>query len=266
MEENLITPKEYSKIRHKYPYIYQIKKENKELLILGSAHSNDQKHPQFKLFKDKFNTFNPDVVFVEGGWEGSSIIKLEKNSIKKGEMAFLIFLARKKKIPAYGWEPGIDKEILHLLKKYSKDELFAHFIFRTIRQYIQYGKPKDYINKQIKEFKKFSNWNNYDYSLDQLKKIHKKIFRIEFNPDKDNLYNIPPYVIKGDSALGPSVLNYVASDEMIFRDSFAIKKILNGFKKYNKILAIMGASHAVVQKLVYEKYFRSQNLNQIKTS
>lgn len=256
MKEKLITPEEYSKIHHKSPYIYQLKKRDKELLILGSDHTNDLKNSQFKLFKDKFDSFEPDIVFVEGGWENSSIIESEENSIKKGEMAFLVFLARKKKVPIQSWEPGMDKEIRHLLKKYSKNELFAHFILRTIRQYVQYGKPKDYLNKQIKEFKELSNWKNYDYSLKHLKKIHQKIFGIGFNPDNADLYNIPPYVIDGDPALGPSVLNYVASDEMVFRDSFAVEKILNSFNEYKKILAIMGSGHAVVQEPVYKEFFK----------
>ena len=257
MKDKLITPKEYSKIRHKSLYIYHLKMKNKELVILGSIHTNDQKHSQFKIFKDKFSSLNPEVVFVEGGWENSSIIKLEKDSIKKGEMAFLVFLARKKKIPIVGWEPGMDKEIIYLLKKYSKDELFAHFILRTIRQYVQYRKPRSYLSKQIEEFKSISKWKGYDYSLKHLKEIHQKIFGVKFNPTNANLYNIPPYVAEGDLSLGPSVLNYVASDEMVFRDSFAVKKILKSLNKYKRILVIMGSGHAVVQEPVYRGFFKN---------
>ena len=255
LEKSLIHPQKYSEINHITPYIYQLENQNKKLLILGSEHTNDPKNSQFNDFKKLFLEFKPEVVYVEGGWDKSDQIPKESLAIQKGEMAFIVFLAQKNNVKIESWEPGMKNEIEHLIKKYSKEELFAHFILRTVRQYNQYGKSKGYFSRQIMEIKKLTNWNNFSYSMANLKKIHKNIFGVEFKPDNWKLYNIPPYILKGDTAIGPSVLNHIARDEMIFRDSFAVKAILNEFTKHKRVLAIMGAGHAVVQEPVYREYF-----------
>lgn len=258
MKYNLMSVKEYAKIKHKSPYVYQLKNKNKFLLVLGSKHSNNPKDSQFSSFKKHFIDFKPDCIFVEGGaekGEWTKRFKSEKEVIKISEMAFLTFLAEKNNVPVLSWEPGEKKEIEFLLKKYNKEDLFAHFLIRVIPQYVRWNNPKGYLEREIKSFKNLTKWKKFDYSIKNLKKIHIKIFGKELRLDSERLYNLPPYPVEDVKTIGKSVLNKIAADEMKFRDTYAVKKIIKSFNKYDKILAIAGSGHAVVQEPVYREFF-----------
>ena len=245
----------YEKKGFTFPYTYELKKGNKKFICLGSSHSNDPESPEFKLFKKEFIKLKPQVIFVEGNHEKVDWLdkcKSEEYAIKIDEMAFLSYIAQKKKIPVLSWEPGEVAEIKILDKKFSRKNIFAHYMLRLIGQYIQIGKPKDYFEFAIKEFEKLTKWRGFDYSFENLKKIHKELFgfNLTLSKSKVQLYSLPPFPIKNDS-----VLNKIAAESSKLRDKHAVKVILKSFKKYDRVLAIMGGSHAIMQEPVYREYF-----------
>src|SRR3989344_3881274 len=146
------------------PYIYQFSKKEKSLLVIGSRHTNNSKDSQFKEFKEKFDSFKPQVVFVEGGAERSKIDS-EKDAIFNGEMAFIAYLSKNKGISVLSWEPDYKTLYSKLLKKFSKEEIFAESILQIIPQWVAMNKPEDYFEKFIWQFKNYTNWKGFDYSF-----------------------------------------------------------------------------------------------------
>ena len=68
---------------------------------------------------------------------------------------------------------------------------------------------------------------------------------------------IPPHPYKIGNTIGPSVINKLSADQTTIRNNFAVKEIIKGLEKYNKVFAIMGSTHSVIQESAYRDYFKS---------
>lgn len=255
MKYPILSHQEAVKINHPLPYIYELTKGNKKLIVLGAAHSNDPNNSQFKKFKESFTKLQPDAVFVESSSNEANWtdIKSEDEVIKiGGESSWLVYSAQKNKIPAFSWDLPYDKEIKLLLGKYSKELIFAKYILRNI-PYFDKDKIEIQMERRINQFKKASNWKDFDYSIDNLKRIHKNLFKKEIDFEDRKFYLMAPYPFGNDS-----ILNKISRDASIERDKHGVKTILSAFKKYNKVIAIMGATHAVMQEPAYKIYFNKK--------
>ena len=252
MKYSILSHEEAVKIYYDLPYIYELTKGKKKLIVFGAGHIADPSHIQYKKFRDLFKKLKPDAVFVES-WSNEkdwSDFKSENDIIKVGgESTWLVYCAQKNKIPAFSWDLPYDKEIKLLLEKYSKKLIFAKYILRNI-PYLNKYKLETQLQNRINQFRNASNWKGFDYSIDNLKKIHYSLFKKEIDFSNHKFYLMAPYPFKNDS-----ILNKISRDASIERDKHGVKTILGSFKKYNKIIAIMGSTHAVMQEPAYKDYF-----------
>lgn len=252
MKYPILSHEEAVKIYYELPYIYELTKRNKKLMVFGAGHINNPNHIQYKKFREFFKKLKPGAIFVESSshqrdW---TTFKSEKEVIKvSGESSWLAYCAQKSKIPTFSWDLPADKEIKLLLKKYPKDLIFAHHILRNI-PYFNKDKIEIQLQSRINQFRSISNWKDFDYSPDNLRKIHYKLFKQEIDFNNHKFYLMAPYPFRNDS-----ILNKLSRDGSIERDKHGVKTILSAFKKYDKIIAIMGATHAVMQEPAYKAYF-----------
>lgn len=251
MKYPILSHEEAVKIDYDLPYIYELTKGKKKLIVLGAGHIADPTHIQYKKFRDLFKKLKPDAVFVESSSNEKdwSDFKSENDVIKIcGESTWLVYYAQKNKISAFSWDLPYNKEIKLLLKKYSKELIFAHYILRNI-PYLDKNKLETQLQNRINQFKNASNWKGFDYSRGNLNKIHNKLFKKEIDFSNNEFYLIAPYPFKNDS-----ILNKISRDASIERDKHSVKTILGAFKKYDKVIAIMGSTHAVMQEPAYKAY------------
>lgn len=75
--------------------ILDLKANGKHFLFYGSRHSNDSSSPMFKDIEEYFYSLNPQIVFVEGDFNNFQYSDKE-SAIRKGESAFVTYLAKKK--------------------------------------------------------------------------------------------------------------------------------------------------------------------------
>ncbi|HLC84828.1 MAG TPA: hypothetical protein VJH22_03485, partial [Candidatus Nanoarchaeia archaeon] len=97
-----------------------------------------------------------------------------------------------------------------------------------------------------------SAWKDFDYSLENLRGIHRGLFKKDIDVNDRDFY-----VKITNPTLGFSIINEVAAAATKLRDEYVVKLIKRSFKKYNRILIIMGASHAVMQEPALRGYFIS---------
>lgn len=241
------------------PIIFQIERNNQLLYYFGSIHTFDPNHSQFnqlKLFFDEFLSRannNKSVIMVEGGLR--AIEKTEKESIiNQGEAGFISYLSANKNLKILSPEPKRIDEMADLENKYSKDEIQYYYFARVVNQWNRMN-PKsnfeNYINHFLEMDKKESGWNDYDFSLDNMIDIHKKLFNSDFNENDSKFYY---------DAINPTELNYVtnnyARDMGINRDAFIVKNIVEEWEKGNNIFIVYGCGHALTQRRALESLLK----------
>ncbi len=259
----IMTAEEYSKIRHRAPYVFEIKNENKLISYFGSRHTNDPTDPVFAMIQEKFIAANPEKVFVEGqnsiaGREGEAARWLKTREhdeiIKKmGEAGFTLKLAADHEVPFESPEPDFKKEIRYLIEQgFSKECIFAYYMFRQVPQFHRRENPgsfQKYIPPYIKEFIRATSWEAFDYSIKTLDRVQKELYRTPFESE-----NLSPYeeavdpIPWGSKKKSQTEINLIARASSLFRDRHIIERIAFGLKEHDRIFIVYGASHAVMQE------------------
>ncbi len=247
-----MTYKEYAKIRHPIPYYLKLTSGSNLLYYFGEKHSFDPAHPQWKEEKDFWKEFlehtsdHKRIVFIEGGIRGDEINE-EQSIIKHGGMGLATYLAHQENIETFSPEPDEVHERAELEKDFSREEIQYYYFARMVHQWGNKHDPKpdfeEYMNRSLEGDKKSSDWSDFDFSMDAMKKIHHIIFKTKFNENDTNFfYNaINPVVIQ-------SVVNKVSRMSSEIRDTYIVQQIEKYMNDGYSIFAQFGCSHVVMQE------------------
>ncbi len=248
----LLTHEEYSKTNHKTPYVYKIQNKNQFLYYFGERHSFDPKNKQWiqvKKFWFDFikNTVNSKrVAFVEAGNPSSEETE-EKAILEAGGTGFISFLSSRSNIEVYCPEPNRTYEMNELKKQYSREEIEYYYFARIVHQWNKIPDPKpkfeEYIIRFLERDKRMSGWNSFDFSFENLKKIHQQFFNIKFDLGDTNFFKniVTPVELK-------TVINKVARASGEIRNKYIVNEVSKYWNEGYSIFIEYGASHAVTQE------------------
>jgi len=199
-----------------------LKFNNSQVLILGSEHTRDSKHPQFSFFRSLFEAFNPEIVLTEGGFNPSSFSSSIEAIKKDGERGFMVYLCKKNKIKYKSADPPFSKIISFLTKKFPLKQVFIFLVLNEIADL-----KKD-INKKIKEIililKKYKAFRNL--SIKSIPKNFLRNRKKQIDPNQ----NI-------------SLFNEIAREESRFRDDYTKRLIFKLTKRFHRIIVLKGMGH-----------------------
>lgn len=248
---------DYTKIRHDIPYIFEINAHDKKLVYFGSDHTKDPSNPMFDQIEEKFKQLTPQIVFIEGRRqltqrksETIEYIKTKNRAdvIKEGgEPFFTLKLATEAGIEFESLEPELCDEVKLLLEKgFDKNDIFATYVYRGMSGYVQPAGGdtfEKYLDRWINYFKTATNWDEFDYSRNNLERTGKNIWG-----DNVKLSDLVQDRFDPVFSKNKTVSNKIIEQSSIFRDKFIVKKITEAIDKYTRILVVYGASHAVMQE------------------
>lgn len=251
----LMNRDQYKQTSIKAPYFFSIKNNGQVLFYFGARHSRDPKDPQFNLLRKKWDEFlkltkgKERIVFNEGG--PRFFAESEGNVIRNdGEAGFITFIASKGGVTCRSPEPP-DSYHNKLLGLFSKEEIqyscFANYVY----QWHSFDpKPdfKEYIERYLHTDRRFRNWPNFDFSLENMKKIHTEIFGGEFDENHKEFFYL---IIRPDHRT--TVINKISEQQSMIRDEYIIKEIVKYWGKRYSLFVVFGFSHAVVQEPALEK-------------
>jgi hypothetical protein len=218
--------------------VKKFSKNQKEIVFFGTSYSSNNIIQINKLRKELFE-FNPDILLVEGGFEKSKF-KNEKEAILYGEeLGFASHYAKENNILLEGNDP-LEVECIEFLKSmYNKDFSFLYFVLRNLNFFL---KNKVDIPKQdkakmvIEQFKRESEWGDYDFSFENFEKIFEKHFGIKFNylMDYDDYFS---------SLSNEKETNNATRKLNKFRNIYTMRKIMESVLTFNKIFIVKGCPH-----------------------
>jgi hypothetical protein len=247
----LLTWDEYNKKKFNTPYTFSVKKQNQELFYFGGGHSYKPDDLQNSQIEDEFekfilrNNYKNTISVIEGRFKNVREIK-EENIKLGGESGLLAYLSKQKEVPFFCFEPKFGEIINKLLGKYSKDILFYYSINKLALQYnkiLEKPKFENYLFKFMERDRIDTGWYDFDFSLENAKRIHKKLFNTDFDEnDKMFFYhNVNP-------AENSSVFNEISKDFDIYRDVSIVKNILEKWQEGKNIFVVYGSGHAIIQE------------------
>lgn len=273
--EGFMSFEQYFEREHETPYVFHVEGGEKKITYFGDGkkgggHSFDPDDPQFAEVEKLFHTTKPDLVIVEG--IGSRIheadarekvlgYKRAELTKKAGQAGFVAHIAFENNVEVDSPEPE-EKDLVHHLQSlgFEREEIFVHNMYTIISQYHSLvDKPdfKTYLQRSIDLFEKNSTWEGFDYSIENLEEIAKKIWPDDYHFDSPSQVrdDPTPRSIAGDHQ---TVVNRIAMESSYYRDAYMIRRIRKYLETKKNILIVFGASHAVMQEPAIRKLMEAQ--------
>ena len=108
--------------------------ETDALLFLGTRHTFDADDAQIFDIERLLTLFQPLIILIEGG-EWTEIGATKKVVTAAGEMAFVVQLARLRRIKSESFEPSINDEVLYVLEKHTALDAKLYYALRMATQW-----------------------------------------------------------------------------------------------------------------------------------
>jgi uncharacterized protein YfkK (UPF0435 family) len=205
------------------------------LIFFGTSHTQDL-DVIHKLI-EKIKKFSPNVILIEGGFEKATFDSEEMAIKRGGEMGAVSFFAKNSKITLLPNDPDSTEEINFLSQKFGKDFAFLYFYLRNSSFYKNQKINLDVLN----EIKNTAKWENFDFSIQNIKNIFLNVINEPFIQDKDysNYFN---------PTLSFNKLNLATRELNKFRDDFMISKLKSLIRNKDNICIVKGSYHLIKTK------------------
>lgn len=245
------------------PTFFSLQKNGRILFYLGVRHSRSVGDPQFEFIRQKWDEFMSLAKFplavVECKFE--KIPETEKEVIlKTGEAGFVEFLAKNNKVPVICFEPKRNEEMNYLLNYFTKEQIEYYYFARTIAQWhrlIEKPSIKEYLIPYLERDKNASGWTDFEFSIENMKRIHKKLFGTDLNFNNVEHFRKIENPTKKDNPFKEIVR---ASGD--FRDKTIIEKIKEAWKTKD-IFVVYGRGHAEAHRKELEKYINKKTADKL---
>ncbi|MDD3085377.1 MAG: hypothetical protein PHU32_05835 [Candidatus ainarchaeum sp.] len=229
----------------KTPYIIDLKRNQKRLVVIGTLHSRDTNNQMFPQIEKIYKELKPEVAINEGG-QISKIYTDKKTAItNNGELGFLKFLCDKQNIKMLNGDMPDEKEFNELVKFSSREKALLFFASeRFVLPYTYFGTKgnieslyrSDFIEGYMAEcgIKLKPEEKHFSY----YKSLYEKYFNIPFSIDRINSDDFSPIRKTNDFC-------NVARKSKELRDKYLLKKIEEQLKHHNKVLVVFGGWHVL---------------------
>jgi hypothetical protein len=251
-----MTFEEYKDIEHPAPYVLHLQGSCVELLYYGSRHSCDPADPMFDDIRSRFLALQPSVALVEGTRsdvppppplppDPDDVIRTS------GEGGYVGFLANAHSVPVLGLDPPFDAEVEHLLASFSKEQLFLFYCLEMVVQYRRMESRPSY-EEHMGGFCGFmARRLSLETPMAPLALLH-TLYRRAFGHELD-------WETMPDELVCPLIwegfTNEICRQSSYFRDASQVATLLEAVRAHHKVLAMVGASHVVMQERALREAF-----------
>jgi hypothetical protein len=229
----------------KNPYVVDLQKDKKHLVVIGTLHSRDTASQMFREIEKLFLNLNPEVAINEGGQVNKIYTDRNTAIVKNGETGLLKFLCDNHKISMLNGDMPDDKEFYELSSFYSRDESLLFFASERFILPFTYFDEKgnldslyksDFIEGYLEScnIKLTSKEKQFDY----YKNLYKKYFNKEFNIES---------IVSDDFSPIRKTNHFcdVARKSKELRDKYLLKKIEEQLKQHDKVIVVFGGWHVL---------------------
>lgn len=269
--DRVMSPEHYAKRKHTTPYLYTLGSGDEALTFVGAHHSSDPEDQLFPVIDDAITEFKPDIIFVEGmqGFDGVAgteqfIRGLDRADAitRGGESVYTIKRALELGIPWSCPEPS-DTSIYSVLldSYYSRSEIAAWHMLCILSQYQARSEAlpfNAYIAPFLGQFKKATDWTNFDYSLEYAVTTAQQVLGQSFsirNVDRASEYTDPiPWPHRWEVQTHFNEMTRIA---LHHRDQYIVRQIAKEVQAGKRVMVVYGAGHAVMQEPSYRYLLES---------
>lgn len=272
----ILSPQKCFLLKHKAPYILDLKKDDQELLCIGVEHSRDPKAKHYlhiiMLLKGFLKQHSKDsiILAIEGFIPPA---QKSKNSsiVNYGESGLLIYLAKKYQLNYFCPEPAQNEILKYVfnLNLFKKEDIALWIFLNTLWNILKTSpilSEKEisslntlmlYLDKMLNSKKsnpiKFY-WSRFKNRLDEI--TGSDSLPDDLESLKKKQINIKTIERLQSPFIKYTVLNDIGSKINYVRDRFIAASLTEKLTEGKNIFAVFGANHVVAQEPALESFFK----------
>ena len=231
------------------PYVVDVKKGNKRVVLVGCVHVRDSTHRQFAALERYFTELQPQLAFNEGGQisEATHYGSLNQAAAQRGEIGSLKYLSDRAGIKLLNGDIEDSTEFAITLKKHPKDKLFLYYVMeRIVTPYVYGAYGKGAFKEKYEKF--VQDWFvNNGYPLDSTEQdyeyfasLYRKYTKVDFKPELSEVIEQFDYINGGDCEFCA-----IGRTSKMVRDSVLLDKIGQALEEHDRIIVTFGHGHAL---------------------
>jgi hypothetical protein len=238
----------------KWPYIIDLKNENKRLVFVGCNHVYcDSTHPQFAKIEKYFKTFKPQIAFNEGGQITKTYKTRNDGILQNGETGLLKYCSDKANIKMMNGDIPDSLEFRLMLKKVPKDKLYLYyFMERIVGPYAMGAYREKSFDENVKT--KIQKWfvaegfplNKNEQDYEHVKKIYLKYMGKPLKYKGQEPFTAEDFDLEAFDYINPKcefcAIGRVSKE---VRDSVLLSKIDQALDQYDRVIVTFGGGHAL---------------------
>jgi tetratricopeptide (TPR) repeat protein len=244
-----MTYREYRAATHPVPYVLRAEHRGASLVYFGAAHSWDPAAAPAGQLEAMWAAFRPDFALNEGGDPPVEVTR-ELAIGRHAEAGLVRFLGARDSVPVASLDPSMEQEAAHLRASFSAEQLVTFYVLRWAMQDVQ--RPAPYQAISIEE--RAEQWLWSLSAIPALEGGPRTLAAFEsacrrLAPSLADWRAVPPSWF--DPATGaPEVFtNEIARAASEYRDRYMLGVIERALASHRRVLAVVGASHVVMQEL-----------------
>jgi hypothetical protein len=251
-EPEIMTYKEYGRIRHQRPYLLQLKSGAGELLYFGVGHVYRLDDPQVAEIERRFAEFRPTLVLNESQTPPVEATR-ELAVTRYGEPGLVSFLAAKHNVPIRSLDPPRMQEIAYLLgtKRWTTEQVMVFYVLRRVSENNKKTSPRpadELVQQALDATAKAPGFESLPKTVAEFEASVKRLL-----PSVADWRTVKSTVFDPNPALGlyTNDLAYASSQ---YRDRYMVKLLADEVRgKGARVFAVVGASHVVMQERALKK-------------
>jgi hypothetical protein len=247
-EPRLMTFAEYGRLNHPVPYVLQMEGLGGSLLYFGAEHiSGMPSHPQVQKIVDLWRSFKPTLALNEG-WDPPVAASIEEAVAKYGEPGLVRVLADRDGIPCRNFEPQQVEEVSFLRKRYSAEEIKLFYVLRQVAENWR-SLSAEAVNRQVERYlsqlRVISTLEGPPTSVEETDQAFRRLKGVGVADwRRISVDDLDP------AARAPNRLQALNGDLAHFRDGHILETLEAGLRRGERVFAVVGASHVVMQEKV----------------
>jgi hypothetical protein len=251
-EPEIMTYKEYGRIRHGRPYVLQLKSGAGELLYFGAGHVYRVEDPQIAEIERRFVEFRPTVVLNESQTPPVEATR-ELAVTRYGEPGLVSFLAARHNVPIKSLDPPRMQEIRYLIgtKRWTTEQVMMFYILRRVSENNKKTSPRpadELVQQALDATAKAPGFEDLPKTVAEFEASVKRLLPsvADWRTVKSTHFDPNP-----DLGLYTNDVAYASSQ---YRDRYIVKLLADEVRgKGGRVFAVVGASHVVMQEKALKK-------------
>jgi hypothetical protein len=247
--------REYSRTTHPVPYVIGVEAGRGALVYFGAQHIGETRgmptHPEVNQIAREWERFKPTLAFYEGrSTIGRDSASLEA-AARVSEGGVLRFLAARDGVPTRSLEPPLNKEIHALRAWFSLEHVKVYYVLRCVSQRCTGpGTPEDQATRWLQGEGERPELAGAPRTIEDLENSTRRLLPklTDWRTVSKEFLDPTRGLLDSKPDGGETFLNEVARRTSDVRDEHMVATLLASAYGGERVFAVVGASHVVMQE------------------